>query len=60
LLFIGRRKPAIGIVETALMHLNDENMVKLNVYFLNKEHPEFHHYYKFVSTDVPLISFLKN
>ena len=39
---------------------NDENMVKLNVYLLNKEYPEFHHHYKSVSIDVPLISFLKN
>ena len=39
---------------------SDENMVIQQVNFLNKEHPEFHHYYKSVSMDVPLISFLKN
>lgn len=38
----------------------DENRVKQEVNMLNKEYPEIHHYYKSVSMDVPLVSFLKN
>jgi hypothetical protein len=40
--------------------VNDENMVKRQVDLLNKGHPEIHHYYKSVSMDVPLASFIKN
>lgn len=33
----------------------DENMVKREVAYLNKQHPDLHHYYKSVSIDIPLI-----